>query len=417
MERRACLRVSIMTFVCGGLVLGCSEGRPWYGVARESGLGFIDLGVRDAWVGGARVDAAPLRDGVASKDSVGASCSDGVRNGSEADVDCGGPCLACADGKSCTGPQECRGGVCSAVGRCETCAHGYRIVDGRSCVDLDECAGGAANCHADAICTNTPGSFTCVCKSAFRGDGITCQAAVTTLDYTGAPQTWTAPVTAAVLVEVWGAQGGGARGGLGGYTKGTLAVVKGEVLSVFAGQQPSTRVGGWNGGGSSQVFNDSSGSGGGGASDVRRGGTALGDRIIVAGGGGGGGGHFGGAGGGAAGAAGSALPTYAADYCGKGGTQSAGGAGGSTYACSGGTAQLGGSGGLGLGGDGGKSSDVGWADGGGGGYYGGGGGGGACTGSFPGGGGSGYFRPELFPDGATNSGVRTGHGLVRFTLP
>ncbi|MBK6848276.1 MAG: hypothetical protein IPG96_12375 [Proteobacteria bacterium] len=406
-----------MTLVCGGLVLGCSEGSRGAEVPRDFWLGFLDSGVRDARVAGPRADGAMPSDGAVPTDSAAASCSDGVRNGGEVDVDCGGACAACADGRSCTGPQECRGGVCSAAGRCETCASGYRIVDGRSCVDLDECAGAAANCHADATCTNTPGSFTCACKSAFRGDGITCQAAVTTLDYAGALQTWTAPITASVLVEVWGAQGGGARGGLGGYTKGTLAVVKGEVLSVFAGQQPSTRVGGWNGGGSSQVFNDSSGSGGGGASDVRRGGTALGDRIIVAGGGGGGGGHFGGAGGGAAGAAGSALPTYAADYCGKGGTQSAGGAGGSTYACSGGTAQLGGSGRLGLGGDGGKSSDIGWADGGGGGYYGGGGGGGACTGSFPGGGGSGYFRPELFPDGATNSGVRTGHGLVRFTLP
>jgi hypothetical protein len=48
-----------------------------------------------------------------------ASCTDKLRNGSESDVDCGGPdCLPCADGKICYGNNDCRSRVCSG----STCA-------------------------------------------------------------------------------------------------------------------------------------------------------------------------------------------------------------------------------------------------------------------------------------------------------
>eukprot|EP01051_Picozoa_sp_SAG22_P008506 SAG22_NODE_652_length_8143_cov_2.399552_4_plen_442_part_00 len=43
--------------------------------------------------------------------------------------------------------------------------------------DFDECVGEAGNehtCDPNAVCTNTVGSFTCVCKNAFTGDGYTC---------------------------------------------------------------------------------------------------------------------------------------------------------------------------------------------------------------------------------------------------
>ena len=38
-------------------------------------------------------------------------------------------------------------------------------------IDNDECADKSNNCHKDAVCTNTPGSFTCACKSGYTGDG------------------------------------------------------------------------------------------------------------------------------------------------------------------------------------------------------------------------------------------------------
>ena len=48
---------------------------------------------------------------------AGATCSDGFRDGDEADVDCGGACPACADGKLCKLPAGCTSGVC-AMGTC-----------------------------------------------------------------------------------------------------------------------------------------------------------------------------------------------------------------------------------------------------------------------------------------------------------
>ena len=41
--------------------------------------------------------------------------------------------------------------------------------------DDDECTMGTDNCHANAECTNTPGSFTCACVEGYNGDGVNCQ--------------------------------------------------------------------------------------------------------------------------------------------------------------------------------------------------------------------------------------------------
>ena len=38
------------------------------------------------------------------------------------------------------------------------------------------------NCHADANCTNTKGSFYCTCHHGYYGDGVTCQGMKYTLD-------------------------------------------------------------------------------------------------------------------------------------------------------------------------------------------------------------------------------------------
>lgn len=50
-------------------------------------------------------------------------------------------------------------------------------------LDVDECFPDqipgdyqylAHNCHADANCTNTKGSFHCSCNKGYSGDGVTC---------------------------------------------------------------------------------------------------------------------------------------------------------------------------------------------------------------------------------------------------
>ena len=40
--------------------------------------------------------------------------------------------------------------------------------------DIDECAINTENCHANANCTNSKGSFYCTCHTGYSGDGVTC---------------------------------------------------------------------------------------------------------------------------------------------------------------------------------------------------------------------------------------------------
>ena len=43
-------------------------------------------------------------------------------------------------------------------------------------LDDDECAGQGIghNCHEHSSCSNTAGSFKCVCDAGYSGDGVTC---------------------------------------------------------------------------------------------------------------------------------------------------------------------------------------------------------------------------------------------------
>ena len=42
--------------------------------------------------------------------------------------------------------------------------------------DINECVTGEHNCDANhAYCNNTKGSFGCLCKPGYTGDGITCK--------------------------------------------------------------------------------------------------------------------------------------------------------------------------------------------------------------------------------------------------
>ena len=40
--------------------------------------------------------------------------------------------------------------------------------------DNNECTLSTHNCHNKATCSNTDGSFTCVCNTGYNGNGVTC---------------------------------------------------------------------------------------------------------------------------------------------------------------------------------------------------------------------------------------------------
>ena len=50
-------------------------------------------------------------------------------------------------------------------------------------LDTDECALNTDNCHDNASCINNIGSFECVCKQGYTGDGVNC-AGMTVLNIT-----------------------------------------------------------------------------------------------------------------------------------------------------------------------------------------------------------------------------------------
>jgi hypothetical protein len=236
--------------------------------------------------------------------------------------------------------------------------------------------------------------------------------------YTGAMQIFVVPAcVTSISVDVSGGAGGGeaalgAPGAYGGSVQADLPVTPGTTLYIFVGGKgDSLGNPGFNGGGAGANGSvGAPGGGGGGGSDIRVGGTTLNDRVIVAGGGGGscenGGASVGGAGGGLIGG----TATCGGNPWGctpltnaTGGTQSAGGQGGTSSSC----AWNGSNGVFGIGGAG---YPVYRCAGGGGGWYGGGGGHNGCSG----GGGSSYTTPA-----ATNvihtAGFRNGNGIITLT--
>ncbi|CAH1799684.1 unnamed protein product [Owenia fusiformis] len=58
--------------------------------------------------------------------------------------------------------------------RTDSCTKSYEFLCESQLVDIDECAQGTHNCHQDANCTNTDGSFGCNCNPGYSGDGVTC---------------------------------------------------------------------------------------------------------------------------------------------------------------------------------------------------------------------------------------------------
>lgn len=118
-------------------------------------------------------------------------------------------------------------------------------------------------------------------------------------DYLGSEQQFIVPQTGTYQLEMWGSSGGNydGTGGLGGYTKGNISLLKSRNLYIYVGEYPSYINGLCYESNPNNSFNgnkEGSCSGGGGATDVRLVSNdawysfnSLKSRIMIAGGGGG----------------------------------------------------------------------------------------------------------------------------------
>ncbi|UQA55704.1 hypothetical protein [Polyangium aurulentum] len=102
------------------------------------------------------------------------SCSDGMKNGTETDVDCGGDCDRCTEGKACNVPADCYYDVCNPDQKCGGCSDGIKngaesdvdcgsdtckdCGDGKACNTDADCASHA--CY-DGVCCNAVCDGTC----------------------------------------------------------------------------------------------------------------------------------------------------------------------------------------------------------------------------------------------------------------
>ena len=111
-------------------------------------------------------DCASLVCSPVSATCVAESCGDGVRNGDESDVDCGGGCeAACATGRECFDGLDCTSLVCdegSSTCAAPKCGDGVQNAD-ESDVDCGGACG--ANCPTGGVCAENSDCASSDCES------------------------------------------------------------------------------------------------------------------------------------------------------------------------------------------------------------------------------------------------------------
>lgn len=145
-------------------------------VPSHSGLARILTAVAVAWaiglLSGAFSSGCSLT-APGDEDLVG-SCTDGIRNGDEVDVDCGAECPVCLAGKKCKDNQNCASALCDQ-GTCReaSCSDGTQNGDES---DRD-CGGSCPGCGNNGFCRTGADcvSVTCTggrCAAPTCTDGV-----------------------------------------------------------------------------------------------------------------------------------------------------------------------------------------------------------------------------------------------------
>ncbi len=100
-----------------------------------------------------------------------ASCTDGVKNGSEVDADCGGTCGLCSDGKTCAEATQCRSGVCKS-GVCQAASCSDAVKNGNE-LDVD-CGGSCGPCGFGKTCSGNADCANGVCAGYICRPPVSC---------------------------------------------------------------------------------------------------------------------------------------------------------------------------------------------------------------------------------------------------
>ncbi len=130
------------------------------------------------------MDAAAPADATASTTpdaALAEGCSDGVKNGDETGVDCGGTCAPakrCADGAACRSGNDCASSACNGTCQAPSCADGVKngtetgFDCGGSCAPVKKCGTGVAcTVNGDCVSDACAGGL-CAASSAQCGDGV-----------------------------------------------------------------------------------------------------------------------------------------------------------------------------------------------------------------------------------------------------
>lgn len=100
------------------------------------------------------------------------ACADGLKNGDETGVDCGGSCGPCGEGKTCAGPSECASGHCTDGVCCEASCDGACVacVASKTGATDGSCAPVKVDTDPDAECNATDPSTCGAVGSGCNGD-------------------------------------------------------------------------------------------------------------------------------------------------------------------------------------------------------------------------------------------------------